>query len=131
MEKLIVTISKGKETYGAWIENMPGIYGEGDTVDAAKKSLEDGLSLYIKYNADIPDILKGGYEYEYRFDVASFLEYYAKLFSKPAIERLTGINQKQLFHYASGLKKPSERTIRKIDDAFRRLASELSQVHLI
>jgi predicted RNase H-like HicB family nuclease len=129
MEKLIVTIARGDENYGAWIDAIPGIYGQGDTVDEDKKELKEGLNLYVKYNKDVPAILSGSFEYEYRFDVPSFLEYYSKVFSKPALEHLTGINRKQLFHYASGLHKPSEKTVKKIDSAFRRFTSELSQVH--
>ena len=131
MEKLIVTIAKGDESYGAWVDSIPGIYGQGDTVQEAKKELEAGLELYVKYNKEVPTILQGEFEYEYQFDIASFLEYYSKIFSKPALEHLTGINQKQLFHYASGLRKPSEKTVKKIDRAFRRFAGELSQVRFI
>jgi len=131
MEKLIVTIAKGSENYGAWIDSIPGIYGQGDTVEEAKKELKEGLKLYVKYNKEVPAILREEFEYEYQFDVASFLEYYSKIFSKPALEHLTGINQKQLFHYASGLRKPSEKTVQKIDSAFHRFAGELSQVHFI
>ena len=131
MEKLIVTIAKGDKSYGAWVDSIPGIYGQGDTVQEAKKELEAGLELYVKYNKEVPAILQEEFEYEYQFDIASFLEYYSKIFSKPALEHLTGINQKQLFHYASGLRKPSEKTVKKIDSAFRRFAGELSQVHFI
>jgi len=131
MEKLIVTIAKGNENYGAWIDSIPGIYGQGDTVEEAKKELNEGLKLYVKYNKEVPAILRGEFEYEYQFDVASFLEYYSRIFSKPALEHLTGINQKQLFHYASGLRKPSEKTVQKIDRAFRRFSNELNQVHFI
>lgn len=131
MEKLIVTIARGDETYGAWIDSIPGIYGQGDTVEEAKKELEEGIKLYIKYNKDVPEVLSGEFECEYVFDVPSFLEYYSKIFSKPALEHITGINQKQLFHYASGLHKPSEKTIRKIDNAFRKFTSELSQVRFV
>jgi len=130
-EKLIVTIAKGVDTYGAWIDCIPGIYGQGDTVEEAKENLNEGLKLYLKYNTEIPEVLQGEFKYEYRLDVASFLDYYSKIFSKPALEHLTGINQKQLFHYASGLRKPSEKTVRKIDYAFRRFSDELSQVHFV
>jgi predicted RNase H-like HicB family nuclease len=131
MEKIIVTIAKGNETYGAWIDRIPGIYGQGDTVEDAKKELEEGIKLYIKYNKEIPAVLQGEYEFEYRFDVASFLDYYSRIFSKPALEYLTGINQKQLFHYASGHRKPSEKTVKKINGAFRRFSNELNQVHFV
>jgi predicted RNase H-like HicB family nuclease len=131
MEKLIVTIAKGKENYGAWVENLPGVYGQGDSVEETKKSLIEGLELYVKYNKEVPAVIQGEYEFEYHFDVSSFLEYYSKVFSKTALERLTGINQKQLFHYASGHRKPSEKTIRKLDNAIHRFSDELSQVHFV
>jgi predicted RNase H-like HicB family nuclease len=131
MEKLIVTIAKGIESYGTWIENLPGIYGQGDTVEEAKQNLTEGLELYMKHNKEIPAVLQGEYEFEYHFDVSSFLEYYSKIFSKTALERLTGINQKQLFHYASGLRKPSEKTIHKMDTAIRRFSDELNQIHFV
>ena len=131
MQKLIITIAKGNENYGAWIDSIPGIYGQGDTVEEAKKEIEEGLLLYIKHNKDLPDVLKSEYCLEFHFDVASFLEYYSKIFSKPALERITGVNQKQLFHYTSGRKKPTEKTVKKIDSAFRNFAGELNQVHFI
>ena len=131
MEKLIVTICKGNDGYGAWIENLPGIYGEGDTVEATKQSIITGLNLFIKYNdKNLPNLLQKEYEMEYHLDVLSFLEYYSKIFSKPALEKITGINQKQWFHYTAGRSKPTQKTIRKIDDAFRHFADEISCVHL-
>ena len=74
MEKIIVTIAKGSKNYGAWIDNIPGIYGQGDTVEEAKKELNEGLKLFVKYNKEIPAILRGEFEYVYQFDVASFLD---------------------------------------------------------
>ncbi|MDR2146445.1 MAG: type II toxin-antitoxin system HicB family antitoxin [Tannerella sp.] len=131
MNKLTITIAKGEQAYGAWIDSIPGIYGQGDTVEEAKRELNEGLNLFIKHNKEIPDILRGDYETEYQYDVPSFLEYYSGIFSKSAMERLTGVNQKQLFHYVSGRSKPSKRTVKKIDNAFRRFTSELSQVHFV
>jgi hypothetical protein len=43
-------------------------------------------------------LVDGEYEIEYRYDVQSIRGYYANVFTKPALERLTGINQKQLHH---------------------------------
>ena len=36
MGKIKVTIEKGADLFGAWAENIPGIYGEGNTVQEAK-----------------------------------------------------------------------------------------------
>ena len=130
MENIIIKIGASSNHFGAYAENCPGIYGAGDTVEEAKENVMQGLKLFTEQNKhNLPEILKGDYGIEYHFDMLSFLEYYCKVFSKPALERITGINQKQLFHYASGLKKPSESTVKKMDSAFRRFAGELSQVH--
>jgi len=52
------------------------------------------------------------------------------VFSKPALERLTGINQKLLHQYATGLKKPREAQRKKIEAALHRLGIELLSVEL-
>jgi len=129
-KKIIAMIARDKNGYGAWIENCQGVYGEGDTVQEAKESLLDGLRLFIEYNRELPEVLRGNYEIEYHFDTPSFLEYYSNIFTKSALERMTGINQKQLGHYVSGYRNPSRKTIGKIDNALHRLSDELSQVRL-
>ena len=77
-----------------------------------------------------PELLKGEYEIEFRYDVQSVLSYYANVFTKPALERLTGINQKQLHHYANGLRKPREPQRKKIENALHKLGAELLSVQL-
>ncbi|MDR2038739.1 MAG: type II toxin-antitoxin system HicB family antitoxin [Bacteroidales bacterium] len=129
MKKLIIIIEKSSDHYGAYADNCPGIYGGGDTVEEAKEEALKGLELLLEGN-DVPDILKGEYEIEYKFDVQSFLKYYEKIFSKPALEKLTGINQKQLHHYASGLREPRAPQRKKIESALHKLGKELLSVRL-
>jgi hypothetical protein len=132
MEKIIINLGTSSDHFGAFAENCPGIYGAGDTVKEAKANVMEGLKLFIEQNKDdLPEILRGQYEIEYKYDVPSFLSYYSNIFTKSALERITGINQKQLFHYASGHRKPSEKTVQKLDNAIHQLADELSQVHFV
>ena len=65
MEKLNVIICKGDSGYGAWIENLQGVYGEGDTVEATKQSLINGLNLFIKHNNNLPSLLQKEYKLEF------------------------------------------------------------------
>ncbi len=41
--------------------------------------------------------------------------------AKPALEKLTGINQKQLWHYEMGKSKPRRERMEKIQKALHRL----------
>ena len=132
MEKLIIQIGASPDFFGGFAINCNGVYGSGKNVEECKENVLEGLRL-LKESRPIeqwPELIKGVYEIEYRYDVQSILSYYASVFTKPALERLTGINQKQLHHYATGLKKPREPQRRKIEDALHKLGSELLSVHL-
>jgi predicted RNase H-like HicB family nuclease len=132
MEALKIIIEKSKDHYGAYADNCDGIYGAGNTVEEAKQNVLEGLNLFIKYNKEnLPEILQGEYKIEYHFDVPSFLKYYSTVFTKSALQRMTGINQTQFTHYVSGFRKPSAKTINKLDTAIYGLSKELSQVHFI
>lgn len=132
MKTVKVVIEKTKDMYSAYAENVEGIYGGGDTPGEAKQSVLDAIALLKKYNDPkiIPAILRGEYQIVYKFDTESVLNYYKKIFTKSALERITGINQKQLQHYAAGLKKPRPQQVKKIESGLKQLAEELLTVEL-
>ena len=127
-----IVIEKSADHYAAYAEKVEGVYGAGDTVEEAKASVLKGITLLKKHNKkeNVPAILKGDFELTYQFDVQSFMNYYKKIFTNAALERLTGINQKQLQHYASGLKKPRPAQAKKIETALHNLGKELLTVEL-
>ena len=132
MKKIIIRIGASSDHFGAYSENCPGIYGAGDTPLAAKQNALEGLKLFIesRKKEDLPEILKGEYEIVYQFDTQSLLQYYAKIFNKTALERITGINQKLLHHYSSGIKRPRIVQRKKIETALHSLGKELMAVAL-
>jgi predicted RNase H-like HicB family nuclease len=130
MEVLKIVIEKSSDFFDAYADNCEGIYGAGNTVEEAKQNVMDGLRLFIKYNKNnLPKLLQEDYIVEFHFDIPSFLKHYSAIFTKSALQRMTGINQTQLSHYASGFRKPSKKTVNKIDTAIQGLSRELSQVH--
>ncbi|MFA5849847.1 MAG: hypothetical protein WC833_08180 [Bacteroidales bacterium] len=132
MKELKIIIEKSVDFYDAYALNCPGIYGAGDTVETAKENVLEGLKLFIERQQtdDLPEILKSEYKIVYKYDTQSFLNYYDNIFSKVALEHMTGINQKQLHHYASGLKKPRQEQRKKIETALHKLGEELLAIEL-
>jgi predicted RNase H-like HicB family nuclease len=132
METIRIIIEKSADYYDAYAENCAGVYGAGETPEAAKKDVLKGLDLFInsRDKEKLPKILQGEYNVIFRYDTQSLLNYYNKLFSNVALERLTGINQKLLHHYSSGLKKPRETQRKKIEKALHHLGEELLAVEL-
>ena len=131
MAVIKIIIEKTSNFYSAYAENVEGIYGTGATVLKTKESILKSLELYVEYNKKkLPKILQGDYSVKYRFDAQSLLNYYKGIFTNAYLEKITGINQKQIQHYASGLKKPRELQKRKIQTGLRNLAKELQSIEL-
>lgn len=130
MKQIKIIIERSKDLFSAYTDNVEGVYGGGDTVVEAKESIIKAIELYKKYNEKIPSILKGEYEIVYKFDTQSFLSYYKGVITNAALERLTGISQKQFQHYATGLKKPRLAHAKKIEIALHQLGSELIAIEL-
>lgn len=105
-----------------------GVIGEGKTISEA---IDDFNAVYEALKQGFKEEGRTFEEVEFIFvkDVQSFLEYYSDIFSKSALERMTGINQKQLHHYATGLHKPRQAQIKKIEDALHTLGKELLAIH--
>ena len=135
MKRIVtVTLERGKDgSYSAFIssDNCPfGCIGEGMTAKETEEDffagVEDMRRVYAKIGKPFPE-----FDYRFKYDVPSFLGYYAYAFSLAGLQRITGINQRQLSHYVNGVRRPSKRTTQKIETALKRFATELSQIALL
>ena len=95
-------------------------------VDSFKENYEDMKRYYADEGKDFEEV-----EFEYEYDMASFLSYFSKAFSLAGLSRITGINQGQLSHYVTGYRVPSTRTKKKIQQSIRAFAADLSKVNFI
>ena len=134
MITLHAIIERAEHNYSAYVEEVDGVGGVGDTLDEVKKSLKEGLIVLkeacIEDGYPVPEELQGEYQIVFRMDTKSFLQMYCKIFTKSALERLTGINQKQLWHYANGKTKPRPAQVKKIERALHQLGEELLSLEL-
>ncbi|MFN4146196.1 MAG: type II toxin-antitoxin system HicB family antitoxin [Runella sp.] len=133
MEKIIIVIGIAKDgTYGAYSENVDGIYGMGCTIEKVKTSALQGLEILRKEAPQQlpPWAVEKDCEIQFKFDTESLLNYYKGIFTPAALSRITGINQRQLQHYASGLKKPRAAQVKKIEAGLHNLAKELLTIDL-
>ena len=107
-----------------------GIHGTGDT---AKEAIDDFKNSYYEMKEFYREIEKEftDAEFNYQYDIASFLAYYSNVLTLSGLSRLTGINQGLLSHYVNGRKNPTKRTIEKIETSIHSFGKELSQVQFI
>ena len=132
--KAIAVIERGADgTYGVFIEsdNVPfGALGDGKTVAEAitdfNNSVNEMREYYAETGKEFPQI-----DFEFKYDTASFLQHYAYAFTLAGLERIVGVNQRQLSHYINGIRKPSKATTKKIEDKLHGFGAEIASVRFV
>jgi transcriptional regulator with XRE-family HTH domain len=107
------------------------VLGQGKTVELA---IEDFFNTYNEIKQAFAEENKDFTEIEnfnFRYDLPSFLQHYSKYFSYAAMGRLTGINETQLSQYVQGYRKPGVKTAEKIEKSLHQLGKELQQLQFV
>ena len=134
METVRVIVECGKDgNYSAYMDCYDydfGLSGFGNTAKEAINDfyacVEEEKAMCEKEGKTMPSL-----KFEIQYDVTSFLNYYSGILSKSGLEKVTGINQKQLWHYSSGKRNPKPATARKIQESLHRFADDLRQVQFV
>ena len=134
MKQNIVEIFFAGKNFSAHIPLLPGCISTGKTPDEIKNKIQEAIEFHlegIKEDGVMPPVsFRGRYELVYKFDTQSLLKYYKNVITGSALEKYSGINQKQLNHYANLHRKPRIEQINKIKLAFHNLGKELMSVEL-
>lgn len=133
MVKIIVNVD-WEDNYGAWIEELPGCVAVSNTYENLKKDVATSIDMHIKGMQEdelpLPIDISAGYELVFKMNIRALLQRYSGILTNAGLERLTGINQKQLWSYANGLSKPRKAQVEKIENALHALGKELTSVVL-
>ena len=132
MEKVLVTVELSDNNYSAYLERLPGCVSVGKTFDELKENIAEAVEFHIEGMLEDGEEVPFGREYElvFKFDAESLLQHYNGILTNSSLERLTGINQRQLQRYASGASKPRNIQSLRIKRGLHRLGKELLAVEL-
>lgn len=129
MNKIIAIIERASDgTYAAYTNESFDDFelaGYGDTPKDAKEDFLASIEEMKELGCNVPE-----FEINFQYDTASFLQEFRKELSLSGLEVVTGINQKQLQHYLSGHRKPSESTRNKIKEGVKNFATRLMELEL-
>lgn len=134
MKRITVIIERAEGNFSAYVREVDGITATGKSIDEIKTSIIEAVTELVatckELNCEIPEELQGDYDISFELDIQSLMAIYEGIFTKSGLEKLTGINQKQLWHYAKGISKPRQAQRQKIENALHRLGSELVSLSL-
>lgn len=135
MEKVNINVSKTDNGYSASCALLPGwVVAVSGDFDELQKEVQESVDFYVECAKEDGEtyspVFDEEYEFTYIFNVQSLLCFYQRIFSFSALQYITGINQKQLSHYAAGRSKPRKEQVQKIVNGLHKLANELNRVSI-
>jgi predicted RNase H-like HicB family nuclease len=134
MKKIIVNISWSDNNYCAGVEYFGLVVATNKSLEKLYAEIASAFDFHIKGCAadgdPIPSaILKGNYKFEYKFELSALLHRLDGIVSRAAISRATGINERQIGHYAAGLHNPRPEQRKRILDGIHSIGKELLSVN--
>lgn len=131
MRRIKVYVEASSYGYSAYMEKTDLDYaciGEGKTVEEAISDFEESYQEIKDYYKQENLVFKDA-EFVYYYDISSFLQEFNKAFSLAGLERITGVSQTQLGHYLHNRRKPSRKTIDRIESGLKSFAKQLVTIH--
>ena len=134
MKTVEVIVEHAGNNLSAYIECAP-VITVGNDVKEIEKNMKEAVELYLEsckeMNIAPVEVLQGEFTLKFKIDAATFINYYSSIFTKAALSRITGINERQLWHYAAGVHKPRKQQLEKIQKGINALTEELAAINLL
>jgi predicted RNase H-like HicB family nuclease len=137
MEKIKVLVGWADKNYSATTDDYNRLNGiviaTGDTFEKLQTKFDLALKFHIEgclSDGDtLPEwLLSGNYELEYELATSALLHHIDGIITRSAIARVSGINERQLGHYASGIRNPRPEKRKQIINGIHRISRELASV---
>lgn len=131
--KVVIYVEKGagEKNFDCFMETeVPG-FGLAGAGSSARNAIADMHKAYDEIKEirtaegkETPEL-----EYEYRFDLGSFFDYYQYL-NISGVAKKAGINASLMRQYVSGVHKPSTKRLAVIKDTLTEISKEIASVEL-
>jgi len=131
MEAIKVFVS-WDENYGAASDDVLGCVAIHKTLKGVKDAYASALAFHLKGmhedGDEIPIKLKGKYSLQFELNIQALLHHFEGILTRAALAKVTGINERQLGHYATGHRNPRPAQRIKIIEGIHRIGNEFISV---
>lgn len=133
MEQVVMKTSYTESGYCCMCDLLPGWTVSGSkNFEKFKAYVQESIDFYLhcakKDGDEYPALFDDEYEVVYQLDTCALLNYLQGTLTFSGLQAITGINQKQLAHYAAGRSKPRYQQERKIKEGLQAFANNLKTV---
>lgn len=130
--KISVDVSwTGDNFCASWADGHDGVVlVTAKSLEKLKEDFAESIRLHVQGCVDDGDIfpdylVNGDYDIKYNLDAAAIIRNAESFTTMTAISRISGINRKQLSHYANGIKHPRPVQLERIKAALAIIGAQL------
>jgi len=132
METIVVTVS-WLDNYGAYCDQFPGCVATHKSLEEVEAAFKTAFKLHIEGMLEdgdsiSEDIKNGNYDFRFELNARALFHHYDKIITRSALSRITGINERQLGHYATGRSNPRPKQREKIVNGLHKIGLEFLQL---
>jgi predicted RNase H-like HicB family nuclease len=132
MKTIIVILEKSENNYSAYIPALDGCVATGVSLNETKQRIVEAVEFHLdgmkEEGLEIPESFQNDYHFSYKIDIESLFDWFSGVLTKSGVSKLTGMNPSLLSQYASGIKKPSSKQTKKIEQAIHSFGEELVNI---
>lgn len=134
MKQIKVLVGWSDRNYSAVCDSVNGVVIDTHKeLETLKRSFAETFAFHVKSSVESGDtideeIVAGDYELVFELQTSALLHSFDGVLTRSALARLTGINERQLGHYASGLRTPRPKQRERIIEGIHRLGNALLSV---
>ena len=137
MEIIKVLVGWSNKNYSATTDDYNRLNGiviaTGATFEELQREFESALKFHIEGcladGDSLPEwLLSSNYKTEYELAISALLHRLDGILTRSAIARVSGINERQLGHYALGIRNPRPEKRKQIIDGIHQISKELALV---
>jgi predicted RNase H-like HicB family nuclease len=132
MNVVQVTIEKTSTGYSAYLPEIEGVATAASSFNELRDNMHEAISLYLEtaneYGEEVSKILQSKYTLEFKFDIQTFMEWMTGVMTQRGLSEIASINESLLSQYASGIKKPGPKQLKRIETAIHRFADDLQAI---
>jgi len=132
LQSVIVILEKSNTNYSAFIPELDGCIATGGSIQETVANIEEAVRIHLEGMKEeglkIPELFNNDYKLIYKIDFESLFDWFSGVLTKSGISKLTGMNQSLLSQYANGIKTPSTKQSKKIEQAIHSFGEELLSI---
>jgi len=132
MKTIIMVAEKADTGYSAYLEGIDGIITVGDNLTELRINMQESIDVFVdackEFNEEIPEELRGEYSLKLKLDLETFFEWLTKAMTQKGLSQIAGMNESLISQYSTGVKKPGQKQLKRIETALHQFADDLQAI---